>query len=104
MAVRILHGQATLTDCRWSEMVRDDNTCSEQCDGSQVGELRGADVELPQGLDVVVDLTDAGGDLLHVDGRVLPGQPGLLVADDDGEEGGDGDLGADLGEPQDKQV
>ena len=51
-----------------------------------------------------MDLADAGRHLLHVDGRVVPGQPALLVADDDGEEGGDGDLGADLGEPQDKQV
>ena len=51
-----------------------------------------------------MDLADAGRHLLHVDGRVVPGQPALLVADDDGEEGGDGDLGADLGKPQDKQV
>ena len=102
MAVRILQGQAT--HCRWSEMVTVCFTCSEQRDGSQIGKLRGADVELAEGLDVVVDLADAGGHLLHVDGRVLPGQPGLLVADDDGEEGGDGDLGADLSQSQHKQI
>ena len=67
-------------------------TCAEHGDGSQVRELGGADVELPQGLDVVVDLADTGGDLLDVDRSVLPGEPGLLVADDDGEKGGDGDL------------
>ena len=104
MAVRILQGQATL--CRWSEMVSSVAlfTCSEQRDGPQVGKLRGADVELAEGLDVVVDLADAGRHLLHVDGRVLPGQPGLLVAHDDGEEGGDGDLGADLSQAQHKQI
>ena len=39
-----------------------------------------------------MDLADTGGDLLDIDRSVLPGEPGLLVADDDGEEGGDGDL------------
>ena len=106
MAVRILQGQAThcRTAARWPEMVTVCFTCSEQRDGSQVGKLRGADVELAEGLDVVVDLADAGRHLLHVDGRVLPGQPGLLVAHDDGEEGGDGDLGTDLGQSQHEQV
>ena len=51
-----------------------------------------------------MDLANTGCDLLHVDGSVLPGQPGLLVAHDDGEEGGDGDLSADLSQTEDKQI
>ena len=51
-----------------------------------------------------MDLTDTGRHLFDVDGSVLPGQPGLLVADDDGEEGGDGDLWADLGQSQYKEI
>ena len=49
-------------------------------------------------------LADGGCDLLDVDGRVVPGQPVLLVAHDDGEKAGDGDLTTDLGEAKHKQV
>ena len=45
-----------------------------------------------------MDLTDWGRDLLDVDGRVVPGEPVLLVTHDDGEQVGDGDLAADLGQ------
>ena len=51
-----------------------------------------------------MDLADGGGDLLDVDGSVVPGQPVLLVAHDDGEEAGDGDLATDLGQAEHEQV
>ena len=81
-----------------------DVTCSEERDCAEVGELCVGDVELGEGLDVVVDLADAGGDLLHVDGRVVAGEPVLLVADDDGEQAGDGDLAADLRQAEHEEV
>ena len=79
-------------------------TCSEQRDGAEVGELRVRDVELGEGLDVVVDLADAGRHLLHVDGRVVAGEAVLLVADYDGQQAGDGHLAADLRQPQHEEV
>ena len=79
-------------------------TCSEQRDGAEVGELRVRDVELGEGLDVVVDLADAGRHLLHVDGRVVAGESVLLVADYDGQQAGDGHLAADLRQPQHEEV
>ena len=51
-----------------------------------------------------MDLADGGGDLLDVDGRVVPGQPVLLVAHDDGEQAGDGHLAADLRQAEHEQV
>ena len=42
--------------------------------------------------------------LLDIDGRVVPGQPGLLVRHNEGKDGGDADLGRDLSQPQHKQV
>ena len=42
--------------------------------------------------------------LLDIDGRVVPGQSGLLVRHNEGEDGGDADLGGDLSQPQHKQV
>lgn len=51
-----------------------------------------------------MDLADGGGDLLDVDGGVVPGEPGLLVGHDDAEEAGDGHLAADLSQAQHKQV
>ena len=51
-----------------------------------------------------MDLADRGRDLLDVDGRVVPGEPVLLVAHDDGEKVGDGDLAADLGQAEHEQV
>ena len=79
-------------------------TCSEQRDGAEVGELRVRDVELGEGLDVVVDLADAGRHLLDVDGRVVAGEAVLLVADYDGQQAGDGHLAADLRQPQHEEV
>ena len=49
-------------------------------------------------------LADGGSDLLDVDGRVIPGEPALLVAHDDGEQVGDGDLATDLSQAQHEQV
>ena len=53
-------------------------------------------VELGQSLDIVMDLADAGSDLLDIDGRVVPGEPRLLVRHDDAQQGGDGHLATDL--------
>ena len=34
-----------------------------------------SNVELGQSLDIVMDLADAGSDLLDIDGGVVPGKP-----------------------------
>ena len=77
-------------------------TCSEECDCTQIGKLLLVNVELGQGLHVLVDLADAGSHLLHVDRLVVPGQPALLVAHDEGEDRWDGDLACNLGQAKDK--
>ena len=51
-----------------------------------------------------MDLADGGRDLLDVDWLVLPGQPGLLMRNNEAEDGGNGDLARDLGKTKDKQV
>ena len=79
-------------------------TCSKQGDCPEIGKLGLCQVQLGQSLNVVVDLADGGGDLLDVDGRVVPGQSVLLVAHDDGEQAGDGNLATDLGQAEYKQV
>ena len=59
-------------------------------------------VELGQGLNVVMDLAHAGCHLLDIDGGVVPGQSSLLVGHDDGQQGGDGHLSRDLGQSKNK--
>ena len=97
--------QHKLLHSKYSNSVREMVvTCAEQCDGPQVSELCGCKVELGQGLNIVVDLADGGRDLLDVDGGVVPGEPGLLVTDDDAEESGDGHLTTDLRQAKHKQL
>ena len=72
-------------------------TCSEQSNCSQICKLGVSDVQLGQGLNVVMDPAHARGHLLDVDGGVVPGQPPLLVRHDDAQQGGDGHLSSYLG-------
>lgn len=79
-------------------------TCSEECNRTQIGKLLLVNVELGQGLHVLVDLADAGSHLLHVDRLVVPRQSALLVADNEGEDRGDRDLPSNLCQTQNKQI
>ena len=79
-------------------------TCSEECDGAEISKLLLVDAKLDQRLDVLVNLANAGSDLLHVDRLVVPRQPALLVADNEGEDRGDRDLPSNLCQTQNKQI
>ena len=61
-----------------------------------------SNVEFGQSLDIVMDLADAGSDLLDIDGGVVPGKPRLLVGHDDAQQGGDGHLATDLSKSKNK--